>query len=344
MNTIFKYFLLLTLAALLLIILLSCKSICHIGSQSLRNGESGANTVYNDLTPEEEHIIINKGTETPFTGEYLHHEVDGVYTCKQCGAELYRSTDKFDSHCGWPSFDDEIPGAVDKVPDADGIRTEITCVNCGAHLGHVFYGESLTDKDTRHCVNSISLNFTPAQESSASIPGEETAAQENEEVNYEKALFASGCFWGVEYHFNNSDGVISTSVGFTGGNIEDPSYGDVCNGTTGHAEAVEIIYDPEITSYEKLLKLFFETHDFTEVDRQGPDIGPQYRSEIFYYNDEQKNTAERLIEILQDMEYDVATLLSQAGEFYPADEHHQDYYEKNGNTPYCHVYKRIFQD
>jgi peptide methionine sulfoxide reductase msrA/msrB len=281
---------------------------------------------YEKLTPEEEKIIVGKGTEAPFSGKYNDWKEKGVYVCKRCGAGLYRSDDKFDSGCGWPSFDDEIAGAVKRIPDKDGQRTEIVCNNCGAHLGHVFLGEGLTEKDVRHCVNSLSLNFK----------------KENDNSSLEKAYFAGGCFWGTQHCFQEAAGVVSTRAGYMGGHKDNPTYEEVCTDATGHAETVEVVFDPSQTSFEELARLFFEIHDPTQIDRQGPDIGQQYRSSIFYTSQAQKETAEKLIAMLQEKGYEIATELTKADTFWPAEEYHQDYYSKQGVPANCHVRKKRF--
>jgi len=282
---------------------------------------------YYDLTKAESYVINDKGTESPFTGKFTSYKEKGTYVCKKCGASLYYSSDKFESDCGWPSFDNEIKGAVNRVPDPDGMRTEIECASCGAHLGHVFIGERLTTKNVRHCVNSVSLEFVPAQ---------------LEAGRYGTAIFAGGCFWGVEYFLQKAPGVISVTSGYTGGSVKNPAYKEVCTGNTGHAEAVKVVYDPQKTSYEKLLRLFLEIHDPTQVDGQGPDIGDQYRSEIFYLNDDQKNIAVNDLNILKARGLKIATTITKASEFYPAEGYHQDYYFKNGKVPYCHAYTKRF--
>ena len=273
------------------------------------------------LSPEAYYVLREKGTEKPYSGKFLFHKENGYYTCAGCGNRLFESNAKFDSHCGWPSFDDEIKGAVKKTPDADGRRTEITCANCGGHLGHVFYGEGLTPKDTRHCVNSISMLFVE---------------NKNEKKQTATAVFAGGCFWGVEYYFQNAKGVLSTQVGYTGGFTQNPTYKEVCAHKTGHIEALEVTYDPTLTNYEALAKLFFEIHDPTQTNGQGNDIGEQYLSIVFYLDEEQKSTTEKLIGQLQLKGYKVATKLKKATKFWPAEEYHQQYYEKGGGTPYCH--------
>ena len=319
---------------LILILFISMTSCAQENSNSIENNKEVNTTqiknstmkAYNPLTKEEQKVILQKGTEYPFSGEYTKKKEKGTYLCRQCNAPLYNSNDKFESECGWPAFDDEIKGAVLRKIDADGSRTEILCANCGAHLGHVFEGEGLTDKNIRHCVNSISLKFIPKEIST--IP--------------ERAIFAGGCFWGVEYYMNNNPGVLSTTVGYINGKTDNPTYEDVCSHTTGHAEAIEIFFDPNIITFEKLAKLFFEIHDFTQVNRQGPDVGDQYRSAIFYLSEKQKQIADSLVRVLDNKGYKVATEISAAKVFWPAEKYHQDYYEKKGGVPYCHARKTVF--
>jgi peptide methionine sulfoxide reductase msrA/msrB len=157
-----------------------------------------------------------------------------------------------------------------------------------------------------------------------------------------KAYFAGGCFWGVEYCFEQHEGVTEVVSGYMGGHKANPTYQEVCRGGTGHLEAVEVTYDPAVVSYEDLARLFFEIHDPTQAGGQGPDIGEQYQSAVFYGNDEERRTAERLIAILAAKGYNVVTQLHPAGTFWPAEAYHQDYYQKKGSRPYCHVYTSRF--
>ncbi len=287
--------------------------------QSLQQKLSkGRNMQYNTLTKEEEHIIVHKGTERPYTGKYLNNKETGLYTCRRCDAPLYNSKAKFNSNCGWPSFDDSVAGAVLRVPDADGSRTEIVCANCGAHLGHVFEGEGFTAKNTRHCVNSLSINFIP-QKYSLSV-----------------AFFGGGCFWGVEDGFAKLPGVANVVSGYMGGKTNFPTYEAVSTGDTDHAEVVKVEFDPSKTDFETLARFFFEIHDPTQVNRQGVDVGSQYRSVIFYADEEQKKTSEKLINILKEKGYKVATELTAAPAFFAAEDYHQNFTQRTGRGG-CHL-------
>ncbi len=277
----------------------------------------------NYLADLEKQVMFHKATEPPFTGKYDKHFENGVYVCKNCRNLLFYSRDKFNSGCGWPAFDDSAIGAVDRLLDADGQRIEIVCANCGIHLGHVFEGEAFTPKNTRHCVNSASLDFVPA-------------------CNLETIVVGGGCFWGIEYLFRKLNGILSVTSGYCGGNADNPSYKQVCSGITGHYEVVEVVFEKTEISLEEVLKYFFEIHDFEQVGGQGPDIGQQYESVIFYQNDKQKSVAQKLIDQLSSMNYSVATKLLPAKTFYPAELYHQRYYQRTKKTPYCHFYKKIF--
>jgi peptide methionine sulfoxide reductase msrA/msrB len=274
------------------------------------------------LTPEQYRVLRQAGTERPFTGKYNDHYEDGVYACGACGTPLFASKTKYDHGTGWPSF--TAPLGEDRVEFRDDrshgmIRTEVRCAVCGSHLGHVF-DDGPAPTGEHYCINSIALNFRPAEQ-----------AEEVKKGGTETAVFAAGCFWGVEDKFRRIKGVLSTRVGYTGGHTQDPTYQKVCSDTTGHAESVEVVFNPKQVSYPKLLDAFFRFHDPTQVNRQGPDVGTQYRSAVFHQNEAQKEAALKAIAALNASgQYDrpVATQVIQATDFCRAEEYHQKYYEK----------------
>jgi len=273
----------------------------------------------------ERFVIEHKGTERPFSGEYYQHNAKGVYCCKKCDAPLYLSEHKFNAHCGWPAFDDEIPGAVTRHLDADGHRVEIVCSHCGGHLGHVFEGEMLTARNLRHCVNSVSLHFKPLEEEPA---GQALAT----------ATLGGGCFWCLEAVFKELKGVLSVTSGYAGGTAADADYKRVCSGHTGHAEVVQLKFDPQEISFETLLEVFFQIHDPTSLNRQGNDVGPQYRSVIFIHDEQQAGTANAVIAGLNAAKLwdrPIVTQISAFDGFYPAEDYHKDYFAHHGEQPYC---------
>ncbi|MFN3233889.1 MAG: bifunctional methionine sulfoxide reductase B/A protein [Gammaproteobacteria bacterium] len=278
------------------------------------------------LTPDVLGIVRDKGTEPPAGGEYNTVQTFGTYCCRQCGLALFRGVNQFHSGCGWPSFDEEISATVSRHPDVDGVRTEITCFRCNAHLGHVFHGENITEKNTRHCVNSLALDFI-----------------ENEGVfDTEEAIFAAGCFWGVQALLKTLSGVLKTEVGYCGGDKDYPSYEQVCKGDTGHLEAVRVLYDPKVIPYKALTEKFFELHDPAQHNGQGPDIGTQYLSAIFYYDEQQRQIAESLIALLKNNGVIARTQVREMCVFWKAEAYHQEYYLKTGGAPYCHRWTSRF--
>lgn len=279
------------------------------------------------LTPSAQRILCDKATEPPHSGTYLDVARMGTYLCRRCGLALFRAHDQFHASCGWPSFDDELPHTVKQIPDVDGRRQEILCNRCDGHLGHVFLGEQFTSKNCRYCVNSASIDFV----------------QDNTVLDTDEALLAGGCFWGVEYHLSQLPGVLKVEVGYSGGTTDSPTYEQVCAGTTGHYEVARVIFDVAKLEYKDVLKLFFEIHDPTDIHGQGPDLGPQYQSAVFYHTDAQKKEVETFISALTSKGYDVATRLLQAKPFWIAKEAHQNHHSRHGSTPSCHQRVKRFE-
>ncbi|WMP17999.1 bifunctional methionine sulfoxide reductase B/A protein [Thiothrix lacustris] len=270
------------------------------------------------LSEEQYHVTRRKGTERPFSSGMCSLFEPGLYGCVCCGTLLFDANEKFESGTGWPSFTQPVKAnAIAYHADrSHGMtRVETTCNTCGAHLGHVF-PDGPAPSGLRYCMNAVALKKQAA--------------------SLEKATFGGGCFWCTEAIFRELDGVHSVESGYSGGAVDNANYRQVCSGSTGHAEVIQILFDPAIISYRELLEIHMLTHDPTTLNQQGADRGTQYRSIIFTHNNEQRQIAEDLLASLKDGFRDaIVTQVAPLETFYKAEDYHQDYYNLNGGAGYC---------
>lgn len=276
------------------------------------------------LTPEQFRVTRKHGTEPAWSGEYCEAHEPGIYACVCCGTELFDSTTKFESGTGWPSFTVPVTDNViqyRKDTSWGMTRIEVLCNVCDAHLGHVF-PDGPRPTGLRYCINSASLK---------KVDGETSGSQ-----GLETATFGGGCFWCTEALVDEVRGVESVYSGYAGGSTLNPTYREVCSGATGHAEVVQVTFNPSVVSYADLLRIFLATHNPTTLNRQGADVGSQYRSVIFYHTDEQEQTAKEVIAEMQaHFDKPIVTQVAPYTHFYKAEEHHQQYYKKDPSKAYC---------
>ena len=290
------------------------------------------------LSPEQYRILRSQGTERPFCGTLLDNKQSGVYSCAGCGLPLFSSDAKFNSGTGWPSFFQPIAeeNVAQHEDESHGmLRVEINCARCDGHLGHVF-PDGPPPTRLRFCLNSESLQFVPNDQLAAlADPAASSAPPQKEQTA--TAVFAGGCFWCTEAAFEQLAGVSDVTSGYAGGAKETADYKQVCGGSTGHAEVIRVTYDPGTINFDQLLDVFFDAHDPTQLNRQGNDVGTQYRSAIFYADEQQKAAAEAKIKSLNAQKAfskPVATTLEPLTAFYPAEDYHQDYARLNPEQPY----------
>lgn len=301
----------------------------------------------NSLSDEQYKVTQQCGTEPPFRNAYWNNHEAGIYVDIVTGEPLFSSKDKFDSGTGWPSFTKPIDGTnLKEVKDASHgmIRTEVKSESGDSHLGHIF-PDGPTNKEApsgtgmRYCINSASLKFIPISELREKGYGEYLNLFQQTEV----AILAGGCFWGMEELLRKLPGVTAVEVGYTGGNRENPIYDQVHTGSTGHAEAVKINFDPTKTSYEDILRFFFKIHDPTTKNRQGNDVGTQYRSAIFYEDEKQHQKALKIIEEVEASKKWPAPIVTEvvpASNWYKAEDYHQDFLQKNPGGYTCHYIRQ----
>ena len=295
-------------------------------------------------------ITQEAGTEQPFHNAYWNNHEDGIYVDLVTSEPLFSSIDKYDSGTGWPSFTRPITDKKVNIKKDTSLlddRNEVLSSSSDSHLGHVFDDGPKDKGGQRFCINSGAMKFIPLDKLKETGNGR-FLFMFAKKKHWEIATLAGGCFWGMEHLLQTQPGVIETQTGYTGGTKSDPSYEDVSSGTTGHAESVQILFDPKVTTYENLLVLFFKMHDPTTKDRQENDIGSQYRSAIFYESEAQKNAAIKMkarVETAKVWKAPVVTEIVPFTKFWRAEEHHQNYLadlEKKGKKGYsCHYVRNI---